>query len=106
MESFLLLSSYAFDSSVAGIFWTLCQGGKLVLPLAAQESNPAEWGRIVAPQAVSHLLCLPSLYSLLLETGQPEELRSLKSCDCGRRSLPASSAGRTPPQTPPCAIIQ
>ena len=49
-----------------------------MLPLAAQESNPAEWGRIVAPQAVSHLLCLPSLYSLLLETGQPEELRSLK----------------------------
>jgi surfactin family lipopeptide synthetase A len=78
VESFLLLSSYAFDSSVAGIFWTLCQGGKLVLPLATQERDPAEWGRIFAPQAVSHLLCLPSLYSLLLETGQPEQLRSLK----------------------------
>jgi len=32
VTSFLLLSSFAFDSSVAGIFWTLCQGGILYLP--------------------------------------------------------------------------
>jgi amino acid adenylation domain-containing protein len=78
VESFLLLSSYAFDSSVAGIFWTLCQGGRLVLPLAGQERNPDEWGRIVSRHAVSHLLCLPSLYALLLRRVQTEELRSLK----------------------------
>ena len=27
VERFLLLSSFAFDSSLVGIFWTLCQGG-------------------------------------------------------------------------------
>jgi non-ribosomal peptide synthetase component F len=32
VTSFLLLSSFAFDSSVAGIFWTLCCGGTLHLP--------------------------------------------------------------------------
>ena len=32
VSGFLLLSSFAFDSSVAGIFGTLCQGGTLVLP--------------------------------------------------------------------------
>ncbi len=35
VSGFLLLSSFSFDSSIAGIFWTLCQGGKLVL-LAAE----------------------------------------------------------------------
>src|SRR5207248_1944812 len=30
--NYLLLSSFGFDSSVAGIFWTLCQGGTLTLP--------------------------------------------------------------------------
>ena len=29
---YFLLSSFSFDSSVAGLFWTLCQGGTLMLP--------------------------------------------------------------------------
>jgi aspartate racemase len=78
VESFLLLSSYAFDSSVAGIFWTLCQGGKLVLPMAGQERNPDEWGHLVSRHTVSHLLCLPSFYLLMLQRGVMEEFRSLK----------------------------
>ncbi len=32
VRGFLLLSSASFDSSVAGIFWTLCSGGTLHLP--------------------------------------------------------------------------
>ncbi|MCH8889549.1 MAG: AMP-binding protein [Myxococcales bacterium] len=32
VTGFVLLSSFAFDSSVAGLFWTLCQGGTLTLP--------------------------------------------------------------------------
>ncbi len=31
-ERFLLFPSFAFDSSVAVLFWTLCQGGTLVIP--------------------------------------------------------------------------
>src|SRR5262249_54195639 len=32
VDRFVLLSSFAFDSSVAGIFWTICTGGVLLLP--------------------------------------------------------------------------
>ncbi|CAN0419069.1 unnamed protein product, partial [Hapterophycus canaliculatus] len=32
-ESFLLLSPLWFDSSIAGLFWTICSGGKLVVPV-------------------------------------------------------------------------
>ena len=38
---FALLSSFSFDSSVAGIFGTLCAGGTLVLPLSGAERDPA-----------------------------------------------------------------
>src|SRR5205085_2621041 len=31
VRAFLLLYSFSFDSSVAGIFWTLCQGGTFVV---------------------------------------------------------------------------
>ena len=36
--NFLHLSSFAFDSSMAGLFWTLCAGGTLILPT---RSRPA-----------------------------------------------------------------
>jgi len=76
VESFLLLSSYAFDSSVAGIFWTLSQGGTLCLPEAALTDSDAIVRALQENQA-SHLLALPSLYSLILETNA--SLESLKT---------------------------
>ena len=68
IEGFLLLSSYTFDSSIAGIFWTLCQGGCLHIPADGMEKDPHLLGKILATEKVSHLLCLPLFYSLLLET--------------------------------------
>src|SRR5439155_23102526 len=41
VERFLLLASFAFDSSVPGIFWALCQGGQLVLPGEERRRDPA-----------------------------------------------------------------
>jgi amino acid adenylation domain-containing protein len=71
VESFLLLSSFAFDSSVAGIFGTLASGGTLVLP---DEEAPRDVPRIAALLAehrISHLLCLPSLHAALLDLAAP-----------------------------------
>lgn len=67
LSAFLLLSSFAFDSSVAGIFWTLCAGGTLVLPEPGAERDCFEINRLTAGHRVSHLLCLPSLYLRLLD---------------------------------------
>jgi amino acid adenylation domain-containing protein len=79
IHRFLLLSSFAFDSSVAGIFWSLCQGGELHLPATGLERDPAELIAAIAQQQISHLLALPSLYRLLLETAQPQQLASLQT---------------------------
>lgn len=71
VSTFLLLSSFSFDSSVAGLFWTLCQGGKLVVPEEADHQDPAYLLNLCERHCVSHLLCLPGLYRLLLEQAGP-----------------------------------
>ncbi len=76
---FLLLSSLAFDSSVAGIFWTLCGGGALVLPTERLELDIAALTKLIVEQQVTHTLCLPSLYELMLEYAAAEELKTLQT---------------------------
>lgn len=76
VRGYLLLSSFAFDSSVAGLFWTLSQGGYLCLPNDQQSKDPHSLAELIAKHQLSHLLALPSLYALLL-TQAPQHLQSL-----------------------------
>jgi aspartate racemase len=76
---FLLLSSYGFDSSVAGIFHTLTSGGTLVIPPAENFQMTGEaLARVIAENAVSHVLTFPSLYGDLLDRSDAEKLASLR----------------------------
>lgn len=77
--SFLLLSSFAFDSSVAGIFWTLSTGGTLILTEHHIEQDMELLADLVATHGVTHTLLLPSLYALLLQHSRPEKLSSLRT---------------------------
>ncbi len=78
--AFLLLSSFSFDSSVAGIFWTLCTGGTLVLPPARIEQDMRALAQIIFDHKVSHTLLLPSLYKLLLDNNSTSaQLASLQT---------------------------
>jgi amino acid adenylation domain-containing protein len=79
VTSFLLLSSFAFDSSIAGIFWTLCQGGILVLPPAKFQQELLQLTKFIPQHQVSHLLSLPSLYNLILEQAEPQQLTCLRT---------------------------
>ncbi|HET6377223.1 MAG TPA: amino acid adenylation domain-containing protein, partial [Methylocella sp.] len=99
VQGFLLLSSFSFDSSVAGLFWTLSQGGCLCLPTAGEMQDPAALARLVKQYELSHLLCLPSLYAVLLEQDR-ESLRSLRAAIVAGESclpgLPAMHYERLP----------
>jgi len=77
VRSFLLLSPFAFDSSVAGIFGTLCQGGRLVLVPAAEREDVAALGELVEREEISHFLCVPTLYSVLLDELHATALRGV-----------------------------
>jgi amino acid adenylation domain-containing protein len=77
VESFLLLSSLSFDSSVAGLFWTLGQGGCLHLPTAEQAKDPRAIARLLGEQGISHYLALPGLHSEVLEQLGEQRLRAV-----------------------------
>lgn len=79
LDSFLLLSPFAFDSSVAGLFWTLCRGGRLVIPEEDSHHDSAYLAELIERHSVSHVLGLPALYELILREARPGQLASLRT---------------------------
>jgi amino acid adenylation domain-containing protein len=70
VESFLLGSPFSFDSSVAGLFWTLCEGGTLVIPPDDFLEDLPALAQTLAAEHVTHWLSIPSLYAALLRHGE------------------------------------
>lgn len=78
VDRLLLLASFGFDSSAAGIFWTLLDGGTLFLSShdAARDSN--QIAKLIEQHRITHIQVLPSLYhALLQEDGQLHSLRAV-----------------------------
>jgi len=91
LTSFLLVSGLAFDSSVAGLFWTLGRGGRLCLPQDDQVQDALALGRLIAAQRISHTLMLPSLYAQVLEQAA-DQLGSLRCAIVAGEACPAALA--------------
>jgi amino acid adenylation domain-containing protein len=85
---FLLLPSFAFDSSVAGLFWTLNQGGALHLPEEDKHRDVYAIVEQIHEDKITHLLCLPSLYLQIMEAGGREKLESLRTVIVAGESCP------------------
>jgi amino acid adenylation domain-containing protein len=85
---FLLLPSVAFDSSVAGIFWTLSTAGTLVIPSEEELQDIRRLTRLVTDERVTTLLCVPSLYAQLLRTAA-DNLDSLDTAIVAGESCPS-----------------
>lgn len=79
VRGFLLLSSIAFDSSVAGLFGTLAQGGSVVLSDAASVQQPSVIRALVRDYGVTHLLTVPALYRALLQDSSEDALAGLRA---------------------------
>jgi amino acid adenylation domain-containing protein len=93
-EGFLLLSSFAFDSSVAGIFWTLSQGGRLCIPKEDSHQDVEALADLVARERLTHLLCLPSLYNLLLDCADSGRLNTLRTAIVAGEACPPGLAAK------------
>jgi amino acid adenylation domain-containing protein len=74
-----MMSSFTTDSSVAGIYWTLTTGNRLIIANKHAEQDMHGLQQLIASQSVTHILCIPSLYQLTLEHCQSEYLTSLDS---------------------------
>lgn len=76
-SAFLLLSSFTTDSSVAGLYWTLISGGTLIITKKRIEQEIDRVAKLIKSNRVTHLLCIPSLYQLILENSTEEQLATL-----------------------------
>jgi amino acid adenylation domain-containing protein len=63
---FLHLSSLAFDSAVAGLFWTLTSGGTLILPSVTEARDPAALVALMRQEGACSTLAIPSFYREIL----------------------------------------
>ena len=77
-ERFLLVSPNWFDSSIAGVFSTLCQGGTLVVASQDEVADVMRLAGLISRHRVTDTLMLPSLYDLLIRYGDPAQLSSLQ----------------------------
>jgi amino acid adenylation domain-containing protein len=89
-ERFLLLSPLTFDSSIAGIFWTLLEGGTLVLTPGDVQRDPIQLAKILTRRSVSHTLALPSLYHYILEAADPAQTSSLQLAIVAGEACPSN----------------
>jgi len=78
-SAFFLMSSISFDSSKAGIFWTLCAGGNLIISEERIEQDLVKIANIIKTFKVSHTLMLPSLYKVILEHVETKKLEHLNT---------------------------
>lgn len=63
---FMLLVSFSFDASGVAIYWTLSQGGRLLIPTEDQLKEPSLLRWIIEREQVSHFDWPASLYQLIL----------------------------------------
>jgi len=103
VEKFLLLSSFAFDSSMVGLFWTLTSGGELILADQESQRDPQEVKGLIAKNGATHTLCLPSLYSLLLD--EPKKIDSLKTVIVAGEACPSEIVARHLSNLPQCRLF-
>lgn len=78
VERFFLVSPLTFDSSVAGIYWTLSRGGTVILP-DGPVIDASGVRAAIETEGVTHLLCIPSLWNLLLEKSTVGQLATLET---------------------------
>ncbi|MEM9014153.1 MAG: amino acid adenylation domain-containing protein [Pseudomonadota bacterium] len=93
-KAFLLLSPLFFDSSVAGLFWTLTSGGALVLPGDDEITDIKAISSLVRRSSASHTLGVPAFLTQLCELSANEDLASLNTVIAAGEALQGDAATR------------
>jgi amino acid adenylation domain-containing protein len=88
VKRFLLCSSLAFDSSIAGLFRTLLDGGELVLPDDKSRQDPIRHIELLSSHSITHFESVPSLYRVTLEALGTQKLPALESLVVAGESCP------------------
>ncbi|HEX8620257.1 MAG TPA: amino acid adenylation domain-containing protein, partial [Thermoanaerobaculia bacterium] len=101
-ERFLLVPSFAFDSSVAVLFGTLLTGGTLVIAPDAVLQDADALARLIAAESIAELLLVPLLYDALLDAASP--LASLRTVIVAGEAIPRTLPARHRERVPHAAL--
>ncbi|HYM78070.1 MAG TPA: amino acid adenylation domain-containing protein [Candidatus Dormibacteraeota bacterium] len=103
-ERFLMVSPLVFDSSIAGLFWTLMDGGTLLFPQEVP-ANPEELRRTIEVQHATHILCIPRLLQAIAEGTTMGELSSLRTAIVAGEICSGVIARDFAKQAPSCTLF-
>lgn len=101
---FLLLPSFAFDSSVAGLFWTISTGGTLFIPDSIEALDPERLTQFVSVHQIQTSLCVPTLYRHMLDWGTTK-LSSMKTMIVAGETCPVSVVNKHLKTLPDCELF-
>ncbi|WP_428029945.1 non-ribosomal peptide synthetase [Ancylobacter sp.] len=85
---FLLTFPLFFDGAVTGLFCTLCEGGTLVMPDAAEARDADRLVALIRQQEATHVCMTPSLWALLLEAAGPAGLPGVRMAKVAAEPCP------------------
>ncbi len=91
--TYLLLASFAHDTSVAGLFWSLIEGGRVVVPVQGSHADPEYLTRLVAEHQVTHWDSVPSLLRVVLAEAPRGRMDSLRVIFLGGEACPHDLPG-------------
>ena len=91
--TWLAMARTSFDMSVKELLWALVAGFRVVVhPDVSQAEGAAGVARAIARYGVTHLVCTPSLMSLVIADAGAEALAGLRRVFIGGEALPAALA--------------
>jgi amino acid adenylation domain-containing protein len=100
IDRFLLTFPLFFDGSVTGLFCTLCDGGTLVMPDAAQSRDMDGLVALIRSAGATHVCMTPSLWAMLLDAAGPRGLFGVRMAKVAAEPCPpalvAAHAARAP----------
>jgi amino acid adenylation domain-containing protein len=84
----LMSGAISFDVSILIIFHSLTSGGRIHIPPLESRIDPAQLIDVINSNSINYILCVPSLYSMILNRSQ--KLPSLKIVSLTGENIPNS----------------
>jgi amino acid adenylation domain-containing protein/non-ribosomal peptide synthase protein (TIGR01720 family) len=104
VQTFLHVSPLAFDSAMAGLFWTLIDGGVVLFPEAGNEQNTAHLLGLIEQHRATHILALARFYDVLLDAAEPNAIASLQVAIVAGEACPPDLYARHRTKTVACNL--
>ncbi|WP_195724386.1 non-ribosomal peptide synthetase [Paenibacillus monticola] len=99
------LFSYSFDGFMTGFFTPLVSGASLFLPTESQVKDPLRLKQLIHVHQITHFICVPALYQLLLEQMNAEDGASLRIITLAGERLAPSLIAESQRKLPRVEIV-